>query len=91
MASIPVKVDGRGRVTLGKAFAHRLVLMTPVAQGCVQIELAEAVPAHEAWLHKNKAALASVMQGLEQTGRGEFVDAPELETDSSASQPIDGG
>ena len=28
------------------------------------------VPLHEAWLYKNKAALASVRQGIEEAGRG---------------------
>jgi hypothetical protein len=84
MTSIPLmKVDGRGRVSLGKGFAHRLVLMRELAQGCVQIELAEAVPAREAWLHKNQAAFESVMRGLEQSGRGEFATAPKLGKDDA--------
>jgi hypothetical protein len=86
MRSVPVKVDGRGRVSLGKTFAHRLVLMKRLAPDRVQIELAEAIPAREAWLHKNKAAAESVRRGLEQTGRGEFVKPPELDADSADEQ-----
>jgi hypothetical protein len=73
MKSILLKADGQGRVTLGKAFAHRLVLMSRVADGRVQIELVESVPVREAWLRRNGPAFASVMRGLAQTGRGEFA------------------
>ena len=87
MTGIPLKVDGRGRVSLGKAFAHRLVLVSKVSEDCVQIELAEAVPTKEAWLHKNRTAMESVMRGLTQTGQGEFAQPPNLEADDSDTHP----
>jgi len=82
MTALPTKrVDGQGRLTLGKAFASQLVTLREVEEGTVEITIAEAIPAREAWLHKNKAALASVMRGLEQTGRGDFAEAPDLKKD----------
>ena len=42
---------------------------------------AEAVPSSEAWLHRNQAAMESVMRGLEETAAGRFVEAPDLAAD----------
>jgi hypothetical protein len=88
MAAIPTKVDSRGRVSLGKAFANRLVLMTRLGEDRVEIEMAEAVPVREAWLHKNRAALESVARGLEQTGRGKFAQAPNVKAGSALADQI---
>jgi hypothetical protein len=90
MTTIPVQVDSRGRVSLGKAFARRLVLMTRTAEDRVEIEMAEAIPAREAWLHKNKAALASVMRGLDQAERKDFAEAPNLAADAEIANSIKG-
>lgn len=38
----------------------------------------KAIPAKEAWLYKNKKALKSVMEGLEQARKGQLVDGPKL-------------
>ena len=39
----------------------------------------DTIPADEAWLYKNDAALASVLRGLDQAKKGEFAEAPDLE------------
>ncbi len=88
MGATATKVDSRGRVTLGKAFANRLVLMTRVGEDRIEIEMAEAVPAREAWLHKNRAALGSVARGLEQTGRDEFAKSPDLKAGGALADRI---
>lgn len=75
-------VDGKGRVTLGKAFAHKLVIVKESAAGVLLIP-AEAVPAKEAWLHKNPEAIVSVVRGLAEAEAGEFAEAPDLERDSA--------
>ena len=85
MATVPLRtVDSQGRVSLGRQFAGRLVFVKKMMGGIVEIVPAEAVPAKEAWLHKNKEAFESVMRGLEQTGRGEFADAPDIDADLAA-------
>ncbi len=71
-------IDGRGRLTLGPAFANKMVLVEELEGGIVQLIPAEAVPSREAWLFKNRKALASVLKGLEQAHRGEFAASPEL-------------
>lgn len=80
-ALLTKRVDRQGRITLGKAFASHLVILRNVEEGTVEITIADAIPAREVWLHKNKSALASVIRGLEQTGRGDFAEPPDLEKD----------
>jgi hypothetical protein len=75
-------VDGRGRLSLGPAFAGRLVLITELPNGSIEITPAEAVPAREAWLHKNRSALKSVVAGIEQARAGQFAEAPDLDADA---------
>ena len=36
-----------------------------------------SIPAHEAWLYKNKKALDSVRKGLEEARQGKLSKAPE--------------
>ncbi len=48
MTASPFTVDARGRLALGREWAHRLVLLTRVGQDRIEIEWAEAVPAREA-------------------------------------------
>jgi len=79
-------VDDRGRLTLGKEYAGRPVFVERVGDGILRIIKAEIVPAKEAWLHKNREAFESVMRGLEETGRGEFVDGPDLEADKDFAE-----
>jgi predicted transcriptional regulator len=45
-------------------------------------------PPSEAWLFKNKEALASVKRGLEQAQRGEFADPPDLDDDKRLAAMI---
>ena len=89
MTATPVKmVDRKGRVSLGKRFADHLVLIRQLADGVVQVELAEAVPAKEAWLHKNKAALAMVMKGLAAARAGKLVEGPDLKAAARLAKDI---
>lgn len=90
MTTTTCKVDAKGRVSLGAAFANSLVLVSQLADGVVQVTLAEAVPAKEAWLHRNREAFKAVMRGLEQTGKGGFADSPDLEADSDIADKIKG-
>jgi hypothetical protein len=71
-------VDGKGRVTLGKEFAGRLVIVTEVGAGTLQITRAEAVPERESWLYKNPEALRMVLEGTQQARGGQLADGPDL-------------
>lgn len=72
-------VDGKGRLTLGKEFANRHVIINEISEGILQVILAEVVPAREAWLYKNPQALLSVLKGLQESG---FAESPDLDADN---------
>ena len=71
-------VDSKGRLTLGKAFARKLVMVDELADGTLTIAPAEAIPAHEAWIFKNPKVRSSLGTGLRQASEGQFADAPNL-------------
>ncbi len=91
MASLPVKtVDDKGRLTLGKEFAHKQFFIDRKDGNVIQIIPAETVPAREAWLFKDPEALASVMRGLEQVRSGETAEAPDLAADIALFEDSEG-
>lgn len=67
--------DAKRRLTLGAAAegagAYNVYRN---ALGQLILDPVRAIPASEAWLHEDPAALASVRRGLEQSARGETHD-----------------
>lgn len=62
-----VRPDSKGRITLGKLskeFSGYILKESP--DGSILLEPLVELPAREAWLFKNKEALASVEKGLKQ-------------------------
>lgn len=83
-------VDSKGRLTLGEAFANETVLIEPHGDDEVIVRRARVIPAREAWLYDNKAALASVRRGLQQAAEHHFVAAPSAAADTElVGQPQD--
>ncbi len=80
MAVLTHKVDSRGRVMVGKKYANRLMIVQQTEDQIVLIP-AEAVPAREAWLFKNPAALRAVVEGLEDAKARRFAEPPDLDAD----------
>ena len=63
-----VRPDSKGRITLGKlAREYSGYTMKESADGTILLEPLVELPAREAWLFKNKEALASVEKGLKQS------------------------
>jgi hypothetical protein len=75
---IPKQVDSKGRIALDKSYAGSTMLVERRDDGTIVLRPAVTVPANEAWLWKNKQALAMVQAGLEQARRGEHVPGPNL-------------
>ncbi len=66
-----VRPDGKGRITLGKLTKEFSgYTLKESVDGKILLEPLVEIPAREAWLFKNKEALASVERGLKQSGKG---------------------
>jgi hypothetical protein len=70
------QVDSKGRLTLNKSFAGATVLVEERKDGALVIHPAVTIPAREAWLWKNKKAMALVMQGIKEARERKFAPGP---------------
>ena len=69
------RTDAKKRLSLGEALAGSSAFnIYRNTFGQLFLDPVRAVPADEAWLFENPAALASVKRGLEQAARGEVHD-----------------
>lgn len=74
-------IDERKRLSLGKVLPeHVRVKVFRSSKGNILLKPVIEVPASEAWLFKNKKALKSVQQGLQDAAQGriEKVDPKKL-------------
>ena len=82
--------DSKGRVTLGRRFAGKTVIVQEIDPTEVRVTLAEAVPQRELWLYKNPRAKAAVLQGLAEAKAGELAELPpDLEGDAKFVEQLD--
>jgi len=71
-------VDSKGRIVLDKSYAGATMLVDQRKDGTIVLRPAVTVPADEAWLWKNKKALAMVQEGLAEARQGRHVAAPDM-------------
>lgn len=73
------RVDSKHRITLGRAIPGRVTSFKVYrnAHGQVILDPMISVPAHEAWLFRNKRASAMVQRGLQDARHGRLVKAKE--------------
>jgi len=71
-------VDSKGRIVLDKSYAGATMLVDQRDDGTIVLRPAVTVPANEAWLWKNKKALAMVQRGLEEARQRRFAKPPDL-------------
>ena len=69
-----ITLDGQNRVTLGKLLKDMATRLfdARVEGGKIILEPMHAIPESEAWLYKNKEALASVYKGLDDAKKGKI-------------------
>jgi hypothetical protein len=71
-------IDEKGRLTLGRAYAGRLVEVDEEDDALV-LKFRRVVPEREAWLWENGDALATVQRGLNQARAGRLGELVNLE------------
>lgn len=73
------RLDAKHRVSLGKILGGQVTSFRVYrnAHGQIVLDPMVSIPAHEAWLFKNKRASALVQRGLEDAKRGRLVKAKE--------------
>lgn len=76
--------DSKGRVTLGRRFANKPVIIDPISDTEVKVSLARVIPEREMWLYQNPEARELLFRGLEQARAGQFAESPpDLEADAA--------
>jgi hypothetical protein len=81
--------DSKGRVTLGRRFANKTVIVRETDETEVVVTLARVVPAREAWLLENPKARRAVARGLGQAKARRFAKGPNLAADARLADAID--
>ena len=73
------RVDSKKRITLGGTVSGKIssYKIYRNAMGQIILDPQVSIPAHEAWLFKNKEAMQLIQKGLEQAKQGRLVDADE--------------
>lgn len=79
--------DQRGRITLGKQYANKTVIVED-HDGDIVLKAAAVIPERELWLHKNPAAMEMVQRGLEQARERNFAEGPDLDADAEFANSI---
>lgn len=83
MAPQVIKIaDSKGRITFGKRFANKPVIIEEISDTEVKISLARIIPEKEMWLWQNQEARDTVLSAIDRLKKGEFAeDAPDLDAD----------
>lgn len=67
-----LRPDSKGRITLGKLAENVSGFEVVEENGKIILFPQIEIPAEEAWLYKNKEAIASVLQGIEDVKAGKI-------------------
>jgi hypothetical protein len=81
--------DSKGRVTLGRRFANKPVIIREVDKTEVVVTLARVIPEREAWLFHDRKARDSVLRGLTQARSRDSVEGPDLDADAKLADKIE--
>ncbi len=82
--------DDKGRVTLGKGFANRTVIIRENDPTEVVVTIVRTIPEREAWLFENREAKGLVATGLGQARARQFSDSPpDLDADAALADALE--
>lgn len=87
--TMTAQADKKGRVTLGKRFAGKTVIIQDREDSSVVVMPAVVIPEREVWLYRNQEALSAVQNGLAQAREQRFVAGPDLPADANLAEQLD--
>lgn len=83
-------VDSKGRVSLGKRFANKPVIIESLSDTEVKVSLARVIPEREMWLYENPEARETVFSALERLKTREFAeDPPDIDADEEMASRLE--
>jgi hypothetical protein len=74
--------DSKGRITFGKRFANKPVIIEEISETEVKVSLARVIPEREMWLWQNLQAQNTVNAAIDRLKRGEFAEEPPPDIDA---------
>jgi hypothetical protein len=82
--------DSKGRISLGRRFANKPVIIQDLSDTEVKVSLARVIPEREMWLYQNPEAREIVFSALERLKRGEFAEnPPDIEADEELASQLE--
>jgi hypothetical protein len=83
-------VDSKGRVTLGRRFANKPVIIEQISDSEVKVSIARLIPERELWLYQNPETLETVFRGLEQARARQFAEnPPDIDADAEWAEQLE--
>ncbi len=81
--------DSKGRITFGKRFANKPVIIEEISETEVKVSLARVIPEREMWLWENPEARDTVLSAIDRLKKGEFAeDPPDLDADEDLANRL---
>jgi hypothetical protein len=82
--------DSKGRITFGKRFANKHVIIEEISETEVKVSLARVIPEREMWLWQNSETRETVLSAIDRLKKGEFAqDPPDIDADEDLSDRLE--
>ncbi len=82
--------DSKGRITFGKRFANKPVIIEEISETEVKVSLARVIPEREMWLWQNPEARDTVLSAIDRLKKGEFAeDPPDIDSDENLANRLE--
>jgi hypothetical protein len=82
--------DSKGRITFGKRFANRHVIIEEISDTEVKVSLARLVPEREMWLWQNSEARDTVLSAIDRLKKREIAEEPpDIDADENLANQLE--
>ena len=82
--------DSKGRITFGKRFANKPVIIEEISETEVKVSLARVIPEREMWLWQNAEARDTVLSAIDRLKKREYAeDPPDIGADENLANQLE--